>query len=56
MIGHGVTANKDRDWAKTLANALEAAGHPCLRFSFSGNGDSEGDFRATSPTRGGCTW
>lgn len=51
LIGHGVTANKDREWAVTLADALESAGIASLRFSFSGNGDSEGDFRASCPTK-----
>ena len=45
IIGHGVTGNKDRPWAEALANAVAASGTPALRFSFSGNGDSEGDFR-----------
>ena len=45
VIGHGVTANLDRPWAEALANGLAAAGFHALRFSFSGNGDSEGDFR-----------
>lgn len=51
VIGHGVTANKDREWAVTLAGALDAAGFASLRFSFSGNGDSEGDFRESCPTK-----
>lgn len=51
VIGHGVTANKDREWAVTLANALSIAGFASLRFSFSGNGDSEGDFRDSCPTK-----
>lgn len=51
VIGHGVTANKDREWAVTLANALSIAGFASLRFSFSGNGKSEGDFRASCPTK-----
>jgi len=51
VIGHGVTANKDREWAVTLANALSIAGLASLRFSFSGNGDSEGDFRDSCPTK-----
>lgn len=51
VIGHGVTANKDREWAVTLAEALSAAGFASLRFSFSGNGDSEGDFRDSCPTK-----
>lgn len=51
VIGHGVTANKDREWATTLAAALNQAGYATLRFSFSGNGDSEGDFRASCPSK-----
>ena len=51
VIGHGVTANKDRAWATTLSDALNAAGVATLRFSFSGNGDSEGDFRESCPTK-----
>lgn len=45
LIGHGVTGNKDRPWAVALAEALAAAGLDALRFSFSGNGESEGEFR-----------
>ncbi|MEZ5325250.1 MAG: alpha/beta fold hydrolase [Verrucomicrobiales bacterium] len=44
VIGHGVTANLDRPWAEALANGLAAAGIHAVRFSFSGNGDSEGNF------------
>lgn len=51
VIGHGVTANKDREWAVTLAEELAAAGLASLRFSFSGNGESEGDFRDSCPTK-----
>ena len=51
VIGHGVTANKDREWATTLALALNQAGYATLRFSFSGNGDSEGDFRRSCPSK-----
>lgn len=51
VIGHGVTANKDRDWAVALSNTLQADGIASLRFSFSGNGDSEGDFRESCPTK-----
>jgi len=45
VIGHGVTGNKDRPLIVALAEGLEAAGYSVLRFSFSGNGASEGDFR-----------
>jgi uncharacterized protein len=51
VIGHGVTANMDRPWAITLAEALGSSGHAALRFSFSGNGGSEGDFRDSCPTK-----
>ena len=51
VIGHGVTANKDRPWAVALATALAEAGYAALRFSFSGNGDSEGSFGASCPTK-----
>lgn len=44
IIGHGVTGNKDRPWAVGLADAIADAGLSALRFSFAGNGDSEGDF------------
>ena len=45
LIGHGVTGNLDRPWAEGLADALASASYPAARFSFAGNGDSEGDFR-----------
>ena len=45
IIGHGVTGNKDRPWAVALGEAAANAGIPALRFSFAGNGESEGDFR-----------
>ena len=51
VIGHGVTANKDRAWAVTLAETLAERGYGALRFSFSGNGDSEGDFLDSCPTK-----
>lgn len=45
VMGHGVTGNKDRAILTETAKALNAAGFDTLRFSFAGNGDSEGDFR-----------
>jgi alpha/beta superfamily hydrolase len=45
VLGHGVTGNKDRPIVVDTANALNIAGFDTLRFSFAGNGDSEGDFR-----------
>ena len=44
MIGHGVTGNKDRPALIALAEGLAEAGISALRFSFSGNGESEGEF------------
>ncbi|MCH2378940.1 MAG: alpha/beta hydrolase, partial [Pedosphaera sp.] len=51
IIGHGVTANKDRPFVETLAHSLSIAGIPTLRFSFSGNGDSEGSFEDSCITK-----
>ena len=44
VIGHGVTGNKDRPFLVALAEGLNNAGITNLRFSFAGNGDSEGKF------------
>ncbi len=44
IIGHGVTGDKDRPLLCGLATALQENGYPTLRMSFSGNGDSEGNF------------
>ena len=44
VIGHGVTGNKDRPALVALAEGLADAGISALRFSFSGNGDSDGKF------------
>ena len=51
IIGHGVTGNKDRPFVIALAEAVAAEGMPVLRFSFSGNGGSEGDFRKSTITK-----
>ena len=45
IIGHGVTGNKDRPFVVALAEAVAKEGMAVLRFSFSGNGSSGGDFR-----------
>ena len=50
VIGHGVTANKDREWAVVLANAAAKAGFDALRFSFAGNGASGGSFLDSFPS------
>lgn len=48
VIGHGVTGNKDRPFIAALAEGLAAAGISALRFSFSGNGASGGEFRQST--------
>ena len=51
VIGHGVTGNKDRPALIALAEGLADAGISALRFSFSGNGDSEGKFIDSTITK-----
>ncbi len=51
LIGHGLTANLDRPFLKALAEELAANGFHALRFSWSGNGGSEGDFRESCISR-----
>ena len=51
IIGHGVTGNKDRPALIALAEGLAAAGISALRFSFSGNGESEGAFIDSTITK-----
>ncbi|MFH1567525.1 MAG: alpha/beta hydrolase [Gemmatimonadota bacterium] len=51
VLGHGVTGNRDRPFLAALAEGLAAAGIPALRFSFAGNGDSDGDFREATITK-----
>ncbi|QTN31738.1 alpha/beta fold hydrolase [Akkermansiaceae bacterium] len=51
VLGHGVTGNKDRPLLVAIANGLSAKGWPCVRFSFSGNGESEGSFADATITK-----
>ena len=51
VLGHGVTGNKDRPFLVALAHALEAEGINVLRFSFAGNGNSEGRFEDATITK-----
>lgn len=51
ILGHGVTANKDRPHLVAIAEGLAARGWPCLRVSFSGNGESEGRFEDSTITK-----
>lgn len=51
VIGHGVTAHKDRPLLIALASALSEAGLASLRMSFAGNGQSEGRFEEAVPSK-----
>lgn len=51
LIGHGVTGNKDRAHLVALAEGLAANGVNALRFSFAGNGESEGAFSDCTITK-----
>ena len=51
IIGHGVTGNKDRPLVVALGEGLATSGMSVLRFSFSGNGDSEGRFVDSTITK-----
>ncbi|HKJ90130.1 MAG TPA: alpha/beta fold hydrolase [Oceanipulchritudo sp.] len=51
LLGHGVTGNKDRPILVETADALNRAGFDTLRFSFSGNGHSEGGFEKATISR-----
>jgi uncharacterized protein len=51
ILGHGVTGNKDRPHLVAIAEGLSKLGWPCLRISFSGNGESEGTFGASCITK-----
>jgi pimeloyl-ACP methyl ester carboxylesterase len=48
VLGHGVTGNKDRPLLIELADHLSRAGFHALRFSFAGNGGSEGRFEEST--------
>jgi alpha/beta superfamily hydrolase len=51
VLGHGVTGNKDRPLLVELANLLSRTGIHALRFSFAGNGASEGRFEDATITK-----
>ena len=51
VLGHGVTGNKDRPLLVELANLLAQTGIHALRFSFAGNGASEGRFEDATITK-----
>ena len=51
ILGHGLTGDMNRPLLVALANGLSARGWPCLRISFSGNGDSQGSFKDSCITK-----
>ena len=51
LIGHGLTANMNRQFLTALAEGQAAAGFHALRFSWSGNGGSEGSFSESCISR-----
>jgi uncharacterized protein len=51
ILAHGVTSNMDRPYLVELGDALAKAGIAALRFSFSGNGRSEGRFEESTLTK-----
>ena len=51
ILAHGVTGDKDRSHLVALADGLSALGWPCLRISYSGNGESEGRFEDSCITK-----
>jgi pimeloyl-ACP methyl ester carboxylesterase len=51
VIGHGLTSDKERPWSVGLSNALRERGIASLRISFSGNGESGGDFLDSTITK-----
>lgn len=51
VIGHGVTGHKDRPLLIAVAEALATSGLHALRFSFAGNGSSEGRFEESTITK-----
>lgn len=51
LVAHGVTGNKDRPIVVDAAKAAHKQGFSTLAFSFSGNGESEGDFTESNITK-----
>ena len=51
ILGHGLTGNKDRPLLVAVSEGLSALGWPCLRFSYSGNGESQGRFEDSCFTK-----
>lgn len=51
ILGHGVTGNKDRSLLVAVAEGLAERGWPCLRISYTGNGESGGRFEDSCITK-----
>jgi pimeloyl-ACP methyl ester carboxylesterase len=51
VLGHGVTGHKDRPLLLAVAASLANHGFNALRFSFAGNGASEGRFEESTLTK-----
>ena len=51
ILGHGLTGDKDRPLITDTAAAMNQAGFDTLRISFSGNGQSEGNFEESTITK-----
>jgi hypothetical protein len=51
VLGHGVTGHKDRPFLVEMAEGWSALGLNVLRLSWSGNGESEGEFAASNITK-----
>ena len=52
LLGHGVTGNRNRPVIADTAKELNQTGFSVLTFSFSGNGESGGDFRDSCVSKG----
>src|SRR6478735_3134888 len=50
LIAHGITSNKDRPYLVQIAEVAAGAGVAAVRFSFAGNGRSEGRFEDSTPS------
>ena len=51
ILGHGLTGNQDRELYTSLCQLLADRGWPTLRFSYSGHGNSEGNFKEMTITK-----
>lgn len=52
LLGHGVTGDRNRPVIAETAHALNRGGFSTLAFSFSGNGESGGDFKDSCVSKG----